>query len=157
MRVITPIILIQNDLILCLGIVYVGTWSVYNKVFSFRELYNKSSCPKDLVNIMVVKEVNESDFEKEVLKSEIPVVIDFWAPWCGPCRMFSPIIDEVSEDYKGKIKFVKINADDNQKLAEEYQVMGIPTVALIVKGKLKAVNVGAVGKDTIKGWINRNV
>lgn len=106
---------------------------------------------------MVVKEVNESDFEKEVLKSEIPVVIDFWAPWCGPCRMFSPIIDEVSEDYKGKIKFVKINADDNQKLAEEYQVMGIPTVALIVKGKLKAVNVGAVGKDTIKGWINRNV
>ena len=106
---------------------------------------------------MVVKEVNESDVEKEVLKSEIPVVIDFWAPWCGPCRMFSPIIDEVSEEYKGKIKFVKINADDNQKLAEEYQVMGIPTVALIVKGKLKAVNVGAVGKDTIKGWINRNV
>ena len=106
---------------------------------------------------MSVKEVNEKDFETEVLKSNLPVVIDFWAPWCGPCRMFSPIIEEVSEDYKGKVNFVKINADDNEKLVGDYEVMGIPTVALIEKGKLKAVSVGAIGKDALKSWINKSL
>ncbi len=105
---------------------------------------------------MTVKDINEANFEAEVLKSKIPVVIDFWAEWCGPCRIFSPTIDEVSEEYDGKVKFVKVNVDENQGLARKYEIMSIPTAALIKEGKLRAVNIGAVPKDALKGWIDKN-
>lgn len=106
---------------------------------------------------MVVKDINENEFEEEVLKSETPVVIDFWAEWCGPCRMFSPLIEEVSEEYKGKVKFVKIDVDKNQQLASKYNVMSIPTAVLIDKGELKAVSVGAIPKESLKEWVNKNL
>lgn len=106
---------------------------------------------------MVIKDINENEFEEEVLKSETPVVIDFWAEWCGPCRMFSPLIDEVSEEYNGKVKFVKIDVDKNQQLAGKYNVMSIPTAVLISKGELKAVSVGAIPKESLKEWINKNL
>lgn len=106
---------------------------------------------------MSVVDVKDSNFDSEVLKSDKPVLVDIWAEWCGPCRMYSPIIDEVSKDYTNKVKFVKVNADDNQKIAEKYGVMSIPTTLLIVKGNLKASMVGAVPKETLKKWIESNM
>ncbi len=106
---------------------------------------------------MAVTDVNESSFEAEVLKSKIPVLIDIWAPWCGPCRMYSPVVDEVSKDYEGKVKFVKINADDNENIATKYNVMSIPTTILIKDGKVKAISVGTMPKEGLKTWINKNM
>lgn len=106
---------------------------------------------------MSVVDVKDSNFDSEVLKSDKPVLVDIWAEWCGPCRMYSPIIDELSKDYTNKVKFVKVNADDNQKIAEKYGVMSIPTTLLIIKGNLKASMVGAVPKETLKKWIESNM
>ena len=106
---------------------------------------------------MSVVDVKDSNFDSEVLKSDKPVLVDIWAEWCGPCRMYSPIADELSKDYTNKVKFVKVNADDNQKIAEKYGVMSIPTTLLIIKGNLKASMVGAVPKETLKKWIESNM
>ncbi|MGC8651733.1 MAG: thioredoxin [Candidatus Micrarchaeia archaeon] len=106
---------------------------------------------------MSVIDVDEKSFEKEVLKSEVPVVVDVWAEWCGPCRFFSPIIDETSKDYDNKVKFVKLNADYNASIAAKYNIMAIPTTLLIKNGALKAMNVGAVPKETLKRWIDSNL
>lgn len=107
--------------------------------------------------VMSVIDVDEKNFESEVLKSPIPVIVDVWAEWCGPCRFYSPIIDEVSKDYDGKIKFVKLNSDYNTNIAVKYNIMAIPTTLLIKNGTVKAVNVGAVPKETLKHWIDSNI
>ncbi len=106
---------------------------------------------------MSVKDVNEKEFEEEVLKSNVPVLVDVWATWCGPCRMYSPIVEEVSNDYDGKIKFVKVDADENENIAAKYGIMSIPTTLLIEKGKVKAQSVGAVPKEVLKKWIEKNL
>lgn len=106
---------------------------------------------------MSVKDVTDSDFDTEVLKSNVPVVIDIYAVWCGPCRLYSPIIDDVAKEYEGKIKFVKVNADDNEKIVMKFNVSSIPTTLLIKNGQLKAMNVGAVPKETLKKWITQNM
>ncbi|MCL4404571.1 MAG: thioredoxin [Candidatus Marsarchaeota archaeon] len=106
---------------------------------------------------MSVKAVNEKEFEEEVLKSKVPVLVDVWATWCGPCRMYSPIVDEVSEEYKDKLKFVKVDADENESIAVRYGIMSIPTTLLIENGKVKAQSVGAVPKEVLKKWIDRNL
>jgi thioredoxin 1 len=106
---------------------------------------------------MSVSDANESNFESEVMKSKVPVVVDVWAEWCGPCRMYSPVVDEVSAEYEGKIKFVKVNADDNDKIASRFNIMSIPTTLLIENGKLKAMNVGAIPKEALKKWIEKNI
>lgn len=124
--------------------------------FLYKNLYiytrRKNSC-----DIMAVKDVSEKDFETEVLKSATPVLVDVWATWCGPCRMYSPIVDEVSEDYKGKLKFVKVDADENESIASKYGIMSIPTTLLIENGKVKAQSVGAVPKEVLKKWIDKNL
>jgi len=106
---------------------------------------------------MSVKDVNASEFDTEVMKSSMPVIVDIWAPWCGPCRLYSPIVDDVAKEFDGKIKFVKINADENQSIVSMFNVSGIPTTLLIKNGQLKAMNVGAVPKETLKKWINQNM
>lgn len=106
---------------------------------------------------MTVTDVTEATWDKEVMSSDIPVIVDIWAEWCGPCRMYSPIIDETSKDYTGKIKFVKLNADDNPNLSEKYKIMSIPTTLLVVRGSVKAMQVGAVPKETLKKWIAKNL
>jgi thioredoxin 1 len=106
---------------------------------------------------MSVSDINEKDFEKQVLKSSIPVVVDVWAEWCGPCRLFAPVLEEVSKEYDNKVKFVKINADDNQTLVEKYDIMSIPTTLLIEKGEVKSMSIGAVSKDALKKWLHSNL
>lgn len=106
---------------------------------------------------MSVTDVGDADFDAEVLKSNIPVIVDIWAPWCGPCRMYSPIIDDVAKEYEGKIKFVKINADENESTVMKFNVSSIPTTLLIKKGELKAMSVGAVPKESLKKWIAKNM
>ncbi len=106
---------------------------------------------------MSVTDVDETSFNDEVIKSEIPVVVDLWAEWCGPCRMFSPIFDELSPEFSGKVKFVKVNVDDNENIAKKYNIMSIPTTLLLEKGKLKAMNVGAIPKEALKKWIEKNL
>ncbi|BCS90663.1 MAG: thioredoxin [Candidatus Micrarchaeota archaeon] len=108
---------------------------------------------------MVVTDVNSSDFEQKVLKSDIPVIVDMWAEWCGPCRVLSPILEELSEDpeFKGRLAFYKLNVDDNPDIAMKYDVMAIPTVLLIINGKVKAQLVGAYPKNRVVDWIKRNL
>jgi thioredoxin 1 len=106
---------------------------------------------------MSVKDVNDADFENEVLKSNIPVIIDVWAPWCGPCRLYGPIVEDVAKEYDDKIKFVKVNADENEKIVMKFSVSSIPTTLMIKNGQLKAMNVGAVPKETLKKWISQNM
>lgn len=106
---------------------------------------------------MSVTDVNDANFEEEVLKSKIPVVVDIWAPWCGPCRLYSPVVDEVAKDLAGKVKFVKINSDENEKTVMKFNVSSIPTTLLIENGQLKAMNVGAVPKETLKKWIAQSI
>ena len=106
---------------------------------------------------MSVSAVDEAGFDSEVIESKTPVVVDIWATWCGPCRMYSPIIDEVSKDYDGKVKFVKVDADENQNIAQKYNIMSIPTTLLIKDGKVKAMQVGAVPRETLKKWIDKNL
>lgn len=105
----------------------------------------------------LVKDINTDVFENEVLKSKIPVVIDFWAPWCGPCRVFSPTIEEVSKGYDARVKFLKMNTDENESIASEYNIMSIPTVLLFEGGEVKAMSVGAVPKTEFKKWLENNL
>ncbi len=102
-------------------------------------------------------ELTKENFDKEVLSSSTPVVVDFWAAWCGPCRIFSPIIDEVSKSYEKKAKFGKLNTDENNEIAAKYNIMSIPTVLLFQNGEVKAMSVGALPKDSFKKWLDKNL
>ena len=96
-----------------------------------------------------VKEVQDSEFAVEVLGSAIPVLVDFWAPWCGPCKSIAPVLEELAGEYEGKIKIVKINVDDNPKSPAEYNVKGIPNLVFFKGGKQVNQIVGAVPKDKL--------
>lgn len=95
-------------------------------------------------------ELTEQNFEKEVLGSDIPVLVDFWAPWCGPCKMIAPAIEEIEKEYKGKIKVGKLNIDDARSLATQYQVMSIPTVAIFKDGEMADKVIGVADKSKLK-------
>ena len=96
---------------------------------------------------MLEVEITNQNFEEEVLKSEIPVLVDFFATWCGPCKMLSPIISEIAEEYQGKIKVGKVNVDNNQELAIKYDVMSIPTIMAFEKGNPIKTFVGVTDKQ----------
>lgn len=95
-------------------------------------------------------EGNDFNFENEVLNSEVPVLVDFWAPWCGPCKMVAPIIDEIAQEYQGKLKVVKLNTDDNQNIAVKYRIRSIPTLGIFNNGQIVDGVIGAVPKNMIE-------
>ena len=103
---------------------------------------------------MSVLKITEQNFENEVLKSNIPVIVDFYADWCGPCKMMSPIIDSIAEELEDKIKVGKINTDENINLAGQYGVMSIPTILVIKNGKVAKSFIGVTDKETIISELN---
>jgi thioredoxin len=101
--------------------------------------------------------LTDDSFETEVLQSDIPVLVDFWAEWCGPCKMIAPILDELATEYAGKIKVAKLNIDENQATAPQYGVRGIPTLILVKNGAVEAQQVGAVSKSQLAAFIDSNI
>lgn len=98
--------------------------------------------------------LNNGSFDQEVLKSAEPVLVDFWAPWCGPCKIMGPIIEEVAQEYAGKAKVGKVNVDDNPELVEDYGVRSIPTIKIFKAGKVVSEIVGAVPKSNLKATLD---
>lgn len=98
---------------------------------------------------------SSQQFEQEVLNSVNPVFVDFWAEWCGPCRMVSPVVEELAEEYNGKVDFVKVNVDEANEIASKYNVFSIPTLAIFNKGQIVAQQVGAASKESYKNMIEK--
>jgi thioredoxin 1 len=94
-------------------------------------------------------ELSDTNFEQEVMKSDLPVLVDFWAEWCAPCRMVSPVMEEIAADFEGRIKVAKLNVDDNNELAAKYDIMSIPTVMLFKEGQIVSQAIGAMTKDSL--------
>jgi len=100
---------------------------------------------------------SSQQFDQEVLNSANPVFVDFWAEWCGPCKAVSPTVEELSDEYKDKIDFVKVNVDQNSELAQKYNVFSIPTLAIFANGRAIAQSTGAASKESIRSYIDKNV
>ena len=96
----------------------------------------------------------DADFDSQVLQSEEPVLVDFWAQWCGPCKMIAPILDEVSKDYDGKLRVAKMNVDENRDVPSKYGIRGIPTLMLFKDGQLAATKVGALSKAQLTAFLD---
>ena len=106
---------------------------------------------------MAVGKVSDADFEAEVLKSAEPVVVDFWAEWCGPCRMIAPALEEIAGAMNGKVKIVKLNVDENSKTAIKYNVMSIPTLIMFKNGEAASRQTGAAPKQRLEQWITSSI
>jgi len=104
-----------------------------------------------------VLHINDADFESVVVNSDIPVLLDFWAPWCGPCKMIAPVLDEIAPEFAGKVKIVKMNVDDNQATPAQFGVRSIPTLLLIKNGQVVATQVGALPKTQLANFINQHI
>lgn len=101
--------------------------------------------------------VTDDSFESDVLKSDQPVLIDYWAEWCGPCKMIAPVLDEIASEYAGRLKVAKLNIDDNPNTPPRYGIRGIPTLMLFKDGEVEATKVGAVSKSQLVAFIDGNM
>jgi len=104
-----------------------------------------------------IKHVTDSSFNRDVLDSPHPVLVDFWAEWCGPCKMIAPVLDESAENYAGRLAIAKVNVDENQSVPSKYHVRGIPTLMLFKHGEVVATKVGAVSKSQLAAFIDANL
>jgi thioredoxin 1 len=101
--------------------------------------------------------VTDASFKSDVLESPLPVLVDYWAEWCGPCKMIAPILDDIARDYHGRLKVVKLNIDENPKTPGEYGIRGIPTLILFKGGSVEATKVGALSKSQLTAFIDSNL
>ena len=104
-----------------------------------------------------IKYVSDASFDEEVIKSAQPVLVDYWAEWCGPCRMIAPILDEVSKDYNGRLTVAKLNVDENQATPAKYGIRGIPTLMLFKNGAVVGTKVGALSKSQLTAFLDSNI
>ena len=104
-----------------------------------------------------IQRVTDDTFEPEVLKADTPVLVDYWAEWCGPCKSIAPILDEVAREYEGRLKIAKINVDENQQVPAKFGIRGIPTLMLFKNGAVEATKVGAMSKSQLAAFIETNL
>jgi len=117
----------------------------------------KKSNPFEDLTMSSVAEVTDSTFQQEVLSSEHPVLVDFWAPWCGPCRMVGPVVEEIAQEFNGKVKVLKLNTDENPSVASEYGIRSIPTLMVFKGGERVDMVVGAVPKTTLAQTLEKYI
>lgn len=101
--------------------------------------------------------VTDDNFEKEVLQSDIPVLVDYWAEWCGPCKLIAPILDEIADEYNGRLKVAKLDIDDNPSTPPRYGIRGIPTLMIFKGGEVEATKVGALSKSQLTAFIDQSI
>jgi thioredoxin 1 len=111
---------------------------------------------REMASEKIVK-ISDDNFENEVLKSDQPVLVDFWAEWCGPCRMVAPVLDQIADEMDGKVRIAKLNVDENQKIAYQFQVSSIPTFILFKNGQVADRTMGAMPKTAFQSFIDRNL
>jgi thioredoxin 1 len=104
-----------------------------------------------------IHRVTDETFEPEVLKSDTPVLVDYWAEWCGPCKSIAPILDEVAREYEGRLKIAKLNVDENQQVPARFGIRGIPTLMLFKNGSVEATRVGALSKSQLTAFLDSNI
>lgn len=105
----------------------------------------------------LISNTSDSSFEQDVLKAEGPVLVDYWAEWCGPCKMIAPVLDEIAREYQGRLKVCKLNIDQNQETPAKYGVRGIPTLMLFKNGSVEATKVGALSKSQLAAFLDSNI
>ena len=104
-----------------------------------------------------INHVSDDTFQSQVLQSDTPVLVDYWAEWCGPCKMIAPVLNEVAQEYEGRLKVAKLNIDENQATPPKYGIRGIPTLMLFKNGNIEATKVGAVSKSQLTAFIDSNI
>ena len=102
-------------------------------------------------------DLSDDNFEDEVLKSDIPVLVDYWAEWCGPCKMIGPILEEIAEEYTGRLKVAKLDIEANSSTPSKYSIRGIPTLMLFKNGEVEAIKVGALNKSQLAAFLDQNI
>ena len=105
----------------------------------------------------LIKHISDASFESDVLKSGKPVLVDYWAEWCGPCKMIAPILDEVAQEYAGRLKVAKLNIDENQATPPKFGIRGIPTLMIFKNGNVEATKVGALSKSQLTAFLDSNI
>jgi len=104
-----------------------------------------------------IQHVTEDSFEPSVLKSDVPVLVDYWAEWCGPCKALAPLLEDLAKDYGGKLKIAKVNVDENQQLARKYNIKAIPTLMLFKDGNVQASKLGMMSKPQLTAFLDSNI